>query len=96
MQAVVLGTIPEDWKWDSDNPVHIICHSHGGNTVRLLIELLLGDHGHLNTAYFDLGNRKNFIKSVVTLGTSYLGTAITNVIFDVSHSNTCTCGTGCT
>lgn len=38
----------------------------------------------IRTAYFGLGNRQNFIKSVVTLGTPYLGTTITNVVFDVS------------
>ncbi|KAF2281279.1 uncharacterized protein EI97DRAFT_497915, partial [Westerdykella ornata] len=62
----------------------MICHSQGGNTVRLLIELLSGRHGGRNPAYFGLalGNRQNFVKSVVTLGTPYLGTTITDVIFN--------------
>lgn len=69
----------------------MICHSQGGNTVRLLIELLSGRHGNKNTTYFDLvlGNRQDFIKSVVTLGTPYLGTTITNVIFNVSSHLGC-------
>jgi len=64
----------------------MICHSQGGNTVRLLVELLSGRHKQWNITYFDsaLGDRRNLVKSVVTLGTPYLGTTITNVIFDVS------------
>jgi triacylglycerol esterase/lipase EstA (alpha/beta hydrolase family) len=84
MQAVVLGILPGNWQWDGHHPVHMICHSQGGKTIRLLIDLLSGHHGHWNTAYFGLGNRQNFIKSVVTLGTPYLCTTLTNVIFDVS------------
>lgn len=42
MQAVVLGTLPGNWQWDGHLPVHMICHSQGGNTVRLLIELVVG------------------------------------------------------
>ncbi|KAH7110023.1 hypothetical protein B0J13DRAFT_489877 [Dactylonectria estremocensis] len=83
-QAVLLGMLPGAWRWNSLNPVHMICHSQGGNTVRLLIELLSGNHGPRHPGYFGghLGNRQNFVKSVVTLGTPYLGTTITSVIFD--------------
>jgi triacylglycerol esterase/lipase EstA (alpha/beta hydrolase family) len=85
-QAVVLGALPPNWTWSADNPVHMICHSQGGNTVRLLITLLSGMHGRWNPAYFKagFGNRQKFIRAVVTLGTPYLGTTITDVIFNVS------------
>ncbi|KAL2022642.1 hypothetical protein VTK56DRAFT_4986 [Thermocarpiscus australiensis] len=83
-QAVVLGTLPSDWSWSVNRPVHMICHSQGGNTVRLLIELLSGRHGPRNPTYFSgvLGNRQRSIRSVATLGTPYLGTTITDVIFN--------------
>jgi triacylglycerol esterase/lipase EstA (alpha/beta hydrolase family) len=92
-QAVVLGALPGSWQWDHKHPVHMICHSQGGNTVRLLIELLSGRHGQWNPTYFAsaLGDRQDLVKSVVTLGTPYLGTTITNVIFDVSFHLRCTC-----
>jgi triacylglycerol esterase/lipase EstA (alpha/beta hydrolase family) len=86
-QAVVLGApvLPPAWQWGGAAPVHMICHSQGGNTVRLLIEFLSGNHGPQNPAYFGApGNRQNFVRSVVTLGTPYLGTSITGVIFNVS------------
>lgn len=82
-QALVLGSLEHDWQWDTDHPVHMICHSQGGNTVRLLIELLSGRHASLHPAYFSK-SRQSLIKSVVTLGTPYLGTTITSVVFDVS------------
>ncbi|KLU90767.1 hypothetical protein MAPG_10618 [Magnaporthiopsis poae ATCC 64411] len=83
-QAVVLGKLPPTWQWGEACPVHMICHSQGGNTVRLLLELLSGRHGLLNSAYFSrgLGDRQDWVRSVVTLGTPYLGTTITGVIFD--------------
>ncbi|KAK4247561.1 hypothetical protein C7999DRAFT_41106 [Corynascus novoguineensis] len=80
-QAVVLGALPANWRWSANHPVHMICHSQGGNTVRLLIELLSGNYASLNPTYFN-GNRQNFIRSVVTLGTFYCGTTITDVIFN--------------
>lgn len=85
-QAMVLGAglLPGTWKWSSDNPVHMICHSQGGNTVRLLIELLSGRHGIRHRNYFNSATQHDFVKSVVTLGTPYLGTTITDVIFEVS------------
>ncbi|OJJ94837.1 hypothetical protein ASPACDRAFT_64772 [Aspergillus aculeatus ATCC 16872] len=81
-QAVVLGEIDPDWQWNDSNPVHMICHSQGGNTVRLLIELLSGRHARRHPSYFASGNQQELIKSVVTLGTPYLGTTITSVVFD--------------
>ncbi len=85
-QAVVLGTLDEDWKWGPDSPVHMVCHSQGGNTVRLLLELLSGDHGQRHPAYFsaDMSDRRSHIKSMTSLGTPFLGTTITSVILDVS------------
>lgn len=48
-RAVLFGNIPVtwDWRWSSKSPVHFICHSQGGNSVRYLIELLKGTHTDL-------------------------------------------------
>ena len=79
-KAVLFGKSP-GWKWSNQSPVHCICHSQGGNTIRLLIELLNGNYPDLHPSYFAArGNRQNMIKSVVTLGTPHKGTTITNVV----------------
>ena len=80
-KAVLYGSLPTGWRWYTGTPVHCICHSQGGNTVRLLIELLRGASANLHPAYFAAtGNRQNMIKSVVTLGTPHKGTTITDVV----------------
>ncbi|KAL2829068.1 hypothetical protein BJY01DRAFT_261389 [Aspergillus pseudoustus] len=82
-RAVVLGQLEPEWTWTEAHPVHMICHSQGGNTVRLLIELLSGRHAAQHPRYFPSGsNQQALVKSVVTLGTPYRGTTITSVIFD--------------
>ena len=79
-KAVLFGNL-SGWKWSKKSPVHCICHSQGGNTIRLLIELLNGNHANLHPTYFAArGNRQNMIKSVVTLGTPHKGTTITDVV----------------
>jgi len=80
-RAVLYGSLPTDWKWDTESPVHCICHSQGGNTIRLLIELLRGNYGNIYSIYFTTAdNRQNMIKSIVTLGTPHKDTTITAVV----------------
>ncbi|EGU87820.1 hypothetical protein FOXB_01661 [Fusarium oxysporum f. sp. conglutinans Fo5176] len=79
-QAVLFGALPPGWTWSAANPVHFICHSQGGNTIRMLIELMSGAHNMLHPTYFPAGDRRNWIKSVTTLGTPHKGTTITDVI----------------
>jgi triacylglycerol esterase/lipase EstA (alpha/beta hydrolase family) len=78
--AVLYGSLPPGWKWSSKNPANFICHSQGGNTIRLLIEMLKGTHSDLHPAYFLSDNRQNWVKSMVTLGTPHKGTTITDVV----------------
>ncbi|KAH8753135.1 hypothetical protein BGZ57DRAFT_860424 [Hyaloscypha finlandica] len=80
-RAVLYGSLPTDWKWDTESPVHCICHSQGGNTIRLLIELLRGNYGNIHSIYFTTAdNRQNMIKSIVTLGTPHKDTTITAAV----------------
>ncbi|KAH6967757.1 hypothetical protein BKA56DRAFT_597124 [Ilyonectria sp. MPI-CAGE-AT-0026] len=79
-QAVLFGNLPPAWTWTAANPVHFICHSQGGNTIRKLIELMSGAHNVLHPGYFPVGDRRNWITSVTTLGTPHKGTTITDVI----------------
>ena len=91
-QAVVYNppdpanSLPPNWTWSAANKVHFICHSQGGTTIRYLIELLRG----LNPGFAIIaGNRQNWAKSVVTLGTPHKGTTVTDVV-QVSHIPTST------
>jgi triacylglycerol esterase/lipase EstA (alpha/beta hydrolase family) len=79
-KAALFGILHTGWKWGNKNPAHFICHSQGGNTMRMIIELMNGNHSNLHPTYFTGGNRQNWIKSVVTLGTPHKGTTITDVV----------------
>jgi triacylglycerol esterase/lipase EstA (alpha/beta hydrolase family) len=79
-KAVLFGSLPSGWKWGAKNPLHFIAHSQGGNTMRLLIELMNGKHKSLHPEYFHEEDRQSWIKSLVTLGTPHKGTTITDVV----------------
>ncbi|RFU30456.1 hypothetical protein B7463_g5852, partial [Scytalidium lignicola] len=86
-RAVLYGTLPGGWAWSAASPVHFICHSQGGNTIRMLIELMSGNQNALHPLYFPAQNRQNWIKSVVTLGTPHKGTTITDVVNQLLPQN---------
>ena len=68
-----------DWQWSRENKVHFICHSQGGTTVRLLIDLMAnGDPRHQE--YFSERGRDTWAISVTTIGTPHKGTTICDVI----------------
>ena len=48
--------------------------------MRLLVELMSGAHQDRHAAYFSGGNRQNWIKSIVTLGTPHKGTTVIDVV----------------
>jgi hypothetical protein len=85
-KPTLYGTLPRGWVWSSDNPVHFICHSQGGTTIRLLIELMSGRHGNLHSQYFSTSGHQNrqhsqkWVRSVITVGTPHKGTTITDFI----------------
>jgi triacylglycerol esterase/lipase EstA (alpha/beta hydrolase family) len=82
-RPVVFGNDLDDWNWmwSKERPVHFICHSQGGNTVRYLMELLTGRHQDMFPGPdFPTGNCQAWVKSVVTIGTPHKGTTVTDVV----------------
>ncbi|MBC8399972.1 MAG: lipase [Candidatus Marinimicrobia bacterium] len=77
------GLYPE---WDSNHPVHIIGHSMGGQTARML-QFLLANDFYLDSGYsvpeesFLLGQSNlGWIKSITTFSTPHDGSTLTNLI----------------
>jgi len=68
----------DDWEWNAENPVHFICHSQGGNTVRYLVELMRV--GNQVDSYFDEPDRDSWIRSVTTLATPHNGSTIIDIL----------------
>jgi len=69
-------------QWDAQNPIHIISHSQGGQTARML-EILLkqsisGEDSPL------LSNEYNgWIKSITTISTPHNGTTLVPIMLDI-------------
>ncbi|PWF48771.1 hypothetical protein C7C56_009860 [Massilia glaciei] len=70
--------------WDAAHPLHLVAHSQGGQTIRVLIQLLEngspnGDEG--GGALFT-GGKTGWIKSATTISTPHNGTTLRDVIVD--------------
>lgn len=68
--------------WDANNKIHIISHSQGGQTARVLIELLRNgsadERAASGTAVADLfKGGKNWVRSLTTVSTPHNGTTLT-------------------
>ena len=66
-------------QWDEDHPIHIIGHSQGGLTARMLEYLLQitlenEDSSLLSTSY------ENYIMSITTISTPHNGTSLSSVM----------------
>lgn len=60
-------------QWDGSHPVHLIGHSMGGQTARVLLQLLAQD-------FFGMGTDETWIKSITTLSSPHNGTTLaTNI-----------------
>ena len=70
------GLYPE---WDEQNPIHIIGHSQGGQTSRML-EYILCNKFSLEESYLLKEKQSNWIKSVTTISTPHNGTTIAPII----------------
>ena len=73
-------------QWGSDNPIHIIGHSLGGQTARMLQFLLENQiyADSLNTTLEEtelLGKKKlKWIRSITTIGTPHNGSTLSNIV----------------
>ncbi len=72
-------------QWDQDNPIHLIGHSQGGQTIRLLAQLLETGHpGSDKVGYTDenedsalfQGENQGWVTSITTLSTPHDGTTL--------------------
>ena len=81
----------KDWGDSQDKNIHLVGHSLGGLTSRLLVDLLFdGDEKELATNYAGhkpisplyLGGKKYWVKSVNTVASGHNGTPLTNFIYE--------------
>jgi len=72
-------------KWDSSNPVHLIGHSMGGQTARMLQYLLNheiyeDDEDHFEKSILLGSSSKNLILSITSISTPHNGTTLANIV----------------
>ena len=73
-------------QWNEDNPIHIIGHSMGGQTARMLQYLLsqefyVDKETQINEASPLLGDiQNNWIKSITSISTPHDGTTLTEIV----------------
>ncbi len=60
-------------QWDAAHPVHLVGHSMGGQTIRLLTELLARD-------YFGAGTNERWVFSLTTISTPHNGTTLVEIV----------------
>ena len=83
IDKVYKGVYPQ---WDENNPVHIIGHSMGGQTARMLQYLLSqefyrDEKTEKKEDSFLLGNsQNNWIKSITSISTPHDGTTLTEIV----------------
>jgi len=72
-------------QWDESNPIHIIGHSMGGQTARMLNYLLTHEiyedeiNGIKEESYFLGGIQTNLIRSITSISTPHDGTTLANI-----------------
>jgi len=69
-------------QWDENNPIHLIGHSQGGLTARML-EFLLANNYPDETSLLLKNNYDGWIKSVTTISTPHDGTTLAPIIMDI-------------
>ena len=68
--------------WDSNHPIHIISHSQGGQTARML-EVLLKKSFPGETSSLLLNEYRGWIKSITTISTPHNGTTLMPIMLDL-------------
>ena len=64
------GLYPE---WSADNPIHLVGHSAGGNTIRLAQYLLSIDH-------YGIGSNEDWVRSITGLSAVFNGSTLTYML----------------
>lgn len=68
--------------WDASHPVHFVTHSMGGQTARMLVELLAGNGAPSNPGLFPYATSAAWAKSVTTISTPNDGTTLAYRVVD--------------
>ena len=68
--------------WDASHPVHLVSHSMGGQTSRMLVQLLAANGAPSNPALFPYGVSAGWVKSVTTIATPNDGTTLAYRVVD--------------
>ena len=68
--------------WDSDHPVHIISHSQGGQTARML-EMLLKESIPGEASPLFANEHYGWIKSITTISTPHNGSTLVPIMIDI-------------
>ena len=74
-------------QWDADHPIHLVSHSMGGQTIRVLSALMSGQDPRFRNILRDADDKpftpgNGWIKSITTLSAPHNGTALYYVIKD--------------
>ncbi|MBC8312248.1 MAG: lipase [Candidatus Marinimicrobia bacterium] len=72
------GLYPE---WDEHNPIHLIGHSQGGLTARMLEHLLMNEIKGEQSNLFS--KNEGWIKSITTISTPHDGTTLAPIVMDI-------------
>lgn len=69
-------------EWDAAHPVHLVSHSMGGQTSRMLVQLLAGNGAPANPGLFPAATASAWVKSVTTIATPNDGTTLAYAVDD--------------
>ena len=67
--------------WSGENPIHVIGHSQGGQTARML-EMLLKDKDSTETSLLLSNSYNGWIKSITTISTPHNGSTLVPIMLD--------------
>ncbi len=68
--------------WDASHPVHLVSHSMGGQTSRMLVQLLAANGAPANPGLFAAATSAGWVKSVTTIATPNDGTTLAYRVVD--------------
>src|SRR6185369_15680765 len=68
--------------WDATHPVHFVTHSMGGQTARMLVQLLAANGAPSNPSLFPYAVNASWVKSVTTISTPNDGTTLAYRVVD--------------
>lgn len=68
--------------WDANHPVHFVTHSMGGQTARMLVQMLAGNGAPTNPGLFNYPVSASWVKSVTTIATPNDGTTLAYRVTD--------------